>query len=338
MQSFDKMMRPRNILTLIAAFLSFAVYAQEFNKMDEQGRKQGPFKKYFESEKDKIFYEGQFRDDKPFGRFTYYHKNGSIKSYMDYSENGKVARSKVFMDDGSPLASGNYIERKKDSTWVYFNNNDGIIGIENWIKGEKNGIEVVFFNSSDTSEVIHWNGNKMNGPWRQYFGNGNLKLRSTMLNDAYDGVTEYFHDNGKLNIKGKYVNSKRSGSWYHYNSDGSLQMQVLYRGGKVVKEKRENGIFTEYFEPNMPESEITYKNGKKNGPFTIFHDTAKRVKVEERDQLTGESISKENIVGVQPKMIGEYRNDRLHGIITHYNSVGVLIKKENFENGILVNK
>ena len=91
------MRRQRYVITLLTIFICCAGWTQEFNKIDDKGRKQGLFKKYFESEKDKIFYEGQFTDDIPEGRFTYYHKNGNVKSYMDYSEKGKIAKSKVFM-------------------------------------------------------------------------------------------------------------------------------------------------------------------------------------------------------------------------------------------------
>ncbi|NND77120.1 MAG: hypothetical protein HKN39_02945 [Flavobacteriales bacterium] len=331
------MMKPRFIFLLLIAVVSADAFSQEFNRIDDKGRKQGPFKKYFESEKSKVFYEGQFKDDIPFGRFTYYHKNGKVKSFMDHDGKGLVARAEVFLDDGIPLAKGKYINKLKDSTWVYFDGNTAI-GFDNWIDGKKNGLEVVFFNGRDTSEVISWRNDKMNGPWRQYFPDGNLKLKTTMIEDEYDGVTEFYHNNGKLNITGKYANGFRNGSWYYYNYDGSLQMQVLYRGGKVIKEKRENGKFTEYFGPEMPESEITYKNGKKHGPFVIYHDSATRVKVEEKDEFTGEVIPKEVVKGVQAKMVGEYRNDKLHGPVKHYNEAGRLIKTETFENGDLVKK
>lgn len=323
------------LFTFIFLFSSVFAYSQEYNKVDANGKKQGDYRKFYASAKDKIFYTGQFKDDKPYGTFTYYYKNGEVKSYMNYGNKG-IVRAEVFTENGKLMAQGNYIDKQKDSTWVYLNENGTPKSFENWTKGKKTGLEVIFYNNADTAEVMLWKDEKLNGPWRQYFANGKLKLKTIMVDDQYDGDTFFYHDNGKLNIKGKYVSGYRNGSWYHYNRDGSIQMQVLYRGGEVVKEKRENGVFFEYFQPEIPESEITYKNGMKNGPFIIYHEGAERVKVDEVDKLTGEVIPKEIVKGIQPKMKGMYRNDQLHGTITYFNRAGKVIKTENFDNGTLV--
>ena len=329
--------RMKKLLGLIFIFGIISSFGQGTNQLDAKGRKQGPFVKYYESAKDKLFYKGQFKDDTPYGTFTYFYKNGEVKSYMHYANDG-IVRSEVFLDNGSLMAKGKYINKIKDSTWVYYNSNGSVKSMENWKNGLKFGLEVVFFNNGDTSEVMTWSNDKLNGPWRQYFGDGKLKMRTNMIDDEYEGETEFYHQNGKLSIKGKYVNGFRNGSWYHYNENGSLQMQVLYRGGEKVKEKRENGTFVSYYESEIPESEINYKNGMKHGPFKIYHEGAEKVRVEEMDKLTGEIIPKEIVKGIQVKTQGEYRFDKLHGTITHFNKAGKVIKTENFENGMLVNK
>ena len=311
--------------------------AQDFNKLDDKGRKQGPFKKFYESAKDKVFYEGQFKDDKPYGRFTYYYKNGKVKSFMDYSSDGKVARSKVYSDNGNMFARGKYIGKQKDSTWVYFNIHGKLQSIENWKLGEKHGIEVIFLSKADTSEVKYWRDGLQHGPWRQYYDNGNLKMKANMIDHEFEGKVTFYFKSGRRNIEGRYVNGLREGSWYHYHEDGSIEMQVLYRGGEMVKEKRENGVFIEWLEPEIPLSEISYENGLKNGPFTIYHEGAERIIKETKDALTGEILPSEEIAGLYPKMTGTYKNDELHGLIKHYNSAGVLIKEEVFKNGKLVN-
>ncbi|MEM7163259.1 MAG: hypothetical protein AAF487_12555 [Bacteroidota bacterium] len=326
----------RNLLTYLFILFALVVDAQEFNRIDAEGRKQGPFKKYYESAKDRVFYTGQFKDDLPVGIFVYYYKNGEKKSVMNYEANGLV-RSEVYSEAGDLIAKGNYVNREKDSLWIYMNEGQ-IKSIENWSKGKKNGLEAIFYNGRDTTEVKFWKEDQLHGPFKQYFLDGSLKMSTQMVQNAYEGETVFYHENGKLNMKGKYVSGYRNGSWYHYNKDGSLKMQVLYDGGDIVKEKRENGLFIEYFEPEMPQSEITYKNGLKHGPFVIYHEGAKRVVVDELDKATGEMIKKEIVEGVAPKMKGEYRNDQLHGNITHFNRAGKVVKTENFQNGTLVNK
>ena len=329
----------KHLYTIIILSFIFggSLIAQDFNVLDEKGRKQGPFKKYYESAKDKVFYIGQFKNDIPYGRFTYYYKNGKVKSFMDYSDEGKIARSEVYSDNGKKLAEGRYVDKEKDSTWVYYNSYGKIQSIENWIGGKKHGVEIIFLASGDTSEVKYWKNDQQHGPWRQYYDNGTYKMKARMVDHEFEGEVTYFFKSGKKNIKGRYVNGFREGTWYHYHEDGSIEMQVLYRNGEVVKEKRENGVFIEWLEPGIPLSEISYKNGMKHGPFTIYHEGAERVITESKDPLTGELIPTERIEGLQAKTIGAYKNDEIHGLVKHYNSAGVLIKEEVFKNGQVVN-
>ncbi len=57
----------------------------------------------------------------------------------------------------------------------------------------------------------------------------------------------------------------RDGTWFYFNKDGSLQLQALYAKGELVKEKKENGTFNEYYDDEQVKSEVTYKKGKARG-------------------------------------------------------------------------
>ena len=69
---------------LVCCLFAFSLYGQDtanINKTDASGRKQGVWKKY---EKGKLVYEGQFKDNVPYGTFRYYHTNGKLKSTTDF--------------------------------------------------------------------------------------------------------------------------------------------------------------------------------------------------------------------------------------------------------------
>ncbi len=66
--------------------MSSILYAQDtMNQTDSKGRKQGPWRKL---ERGVLKYEGQFRDDKPVGTFTYYYDNKSIKAVSHFESGG----------------------------------------------------------------------------------------------------------------------------------------------------------------------------------------------------------------------------------------------------------
>ena len=66
----------------ILTFLLIVAYSVSFaqNKKDSQGRKQGEWKKAY---KDVQVYQyiGQFKNDKPYGEFTYFYKSGNVIGY-----------------------------------------------------------------------------------------------------------------------------------------------------------------------------------------------------------------------------------------------------------------
>ena len=110
-------MKKRINLSLLLILITFSVLGQEINQTDAQGKKQGIWKKYYPSN-DGLFYEGQFKDDKAIGSFKHYYENGDLKSITIYGDNR--VRSEVYYNNGQLMATGVFIDQKKDSTWLYF--------------------------------------------------------------------------------------------------------------------------------------------------------------------------------------------------------------------------
>ena len=310
------------------------VMGQEFNVLDAQGRKQGPFKKYFE-DTEQVYYTGQFKDDKPYGTFIYFYKEGPKKAEMHYKSDHKQVHALTFYIQGGIMAEGNYVDQKKDSTWNYYSEDGKLASVEQWKLGKKDGIEKVYFPDGALGEEIHWKNDLREGSWKQYFDNGQVYLEGAFLNDQYEGPMTFYYRNGKKEIAGKYINGLREGTWYYYNEDGSIHYQVLYRKGALKKEKRENGLFYEYGPDKVVLAELNYKNGLKEGPFAYYHDDASFGLEEATDPLTGEKFMKEVKMGNELKMTGNYKNDQLDGVVKYFNEAGVLIKEERYIEGQL---
>ena len=98
-------------------FIILIVYCTFFNAqtVDSKGRKEGYWKKKNEKT-NKLIYEGEFKDDKPVGKFKYYGTNDSLSAIMDFKEGGKFAYAKMFHLNGKRKAEGKYVGKEiKDS-------------------------------------------------------------------------------------------------------------------------------------------------------------------------------------------------------------------------------
>ncbi|NNC83206.1 MAG: hypothetical protein HKN79_06485 [Flavobacteriales bacterium] len=321
-------------ISLLSIMMSSTCWAQEMNVMDEAGRKQGPWKKYYE-ESTSVFYEGSFKDDQPVDTFTYFYRDGSIKGLMVYLSSELVEATTYYPKSGQVMAMGRYIDQKKDSTWKYYTQAGILSSVEQYERGAKEGEEFVYFENGEIAESTTHKDGLRNGPWQQKYDNGQVKVSGTFINDELEGPINYFFDNGAKEIIGKFKDGLREGTWMYFNSDGSVRYQAVYRSGEIVKERRENGVFEERGPDDILLSSYIYKNGMRQGPFKEYHDTFSYEYEEVVDPRSGETYTRQNLIGNEVKREGTFKDDKLHGTVKHYNEKGILIKTENYIDGIL---
>ncbi|MFN3916217.1 MAG: toxin-antitoxin system YwqK family antitoxin [Flavobacteriales bacterium] len=223
------------LLILICQGIVFSALAQA-NQHDSKGRKQGEWSETWGENKRKK-YVGQFKDDKPYGRFTYYYESGEVSSVVDYSKNGTVAYAKAYFPNGNIMSRGKYENKLKDSVWVYFNDREGLISTENWVKGKKEGEEKIFYGDPDQSlfEINTYKNGLKNGQWKQYYKNGKILAIGTYRDDNFEGKVTYYYSSGTVDEEGAYKNAVKNGYWKKYDEDGKLLGKVYYLNGKVIE-------------------------------------------------------------------------------------------------------
>ena len=322
------------IISILIVLLYISGMAQEYNQKDDQGREQGAWQKYHEGT-EQLFYKGQFKDGIKVGVWQYFYKDGVAKAEMRFSASGKVSHSTIFDVKGRKMAFGKYIEKKKDSTWTYFDVNGAVSSVENWKNGSKHGQAESFLPDGTLIETVSFEDGMRNGPFKEFYDNGKVRREGTYQMDDYEGQMTFYFPNGRKEIEGKYVNGQRESTWRYYNDDGSIHYQVVHRQGEIVLEKKENGVFREFAPNNALVSEINYKKGLKDGPYTLYYEEVEKILKEVSDPRTGETYWKEVPVGNGIKEEGQYKADFLHGTIKHYNEVGKLVKTEQYEMGEL---
>lgn len=238
----------KNIISFIFLFFFVTIaFAQEFanvniNQVDDKGRKQGDWKAY--DVNGNLKFEGRFINSIPLGTFTYYYPDGKVKAVSEMFDNGRRSRTKVYHNNTRLMAEGNYLDKKKDSTWNYYSDFDAaLLSTEYYEDGELHGTVYNYFPGGEIAEQIPYKNGIKEGVWKQYFTDGKLKLKATYVNDKLEGLMLVYYQNGVVEVSGLYVNNFKDGIWMYFSDRGETIKKETYKEGRLKKtEKFESRI------------------------------------------------------------------------------------------------
>ena len=227
----------RFLLFLILTFFISNLPAQnksEINQKDEQGRKQGVWKK--KNVYGTLIYEGAFLDDNPFGEFKYYYNDGGIKAVSKFQDNGTISYTVLYHKNGKILAKGKFINEKKDSIWNYYRKSDELlVSKDNYKDGKMHGESISYYPIGNIAEIINYNNGQKQGAWKKYFQDASIQLEGNYFDDEIDGKFDLYYPGGILKTTGGYKKSLKQGDFKYYSSSGKLEKIENYVNGKLVK-------------------------------------------------------------------------------------------------------
>lgn len=308
----------------------------EVNRTDAKGRKQGTWSKTWPNGTTR--YIGQFADDKPQGVFRHYSEEGALTTEQTYATDGLTSRAVHYHPNGQVMARGKYLGQKKDSTWNYFDEEGHAKSVERYVNGDLNGERVVYYRDGKPAETASFDHGVQHGPWKQYFPSGTLKAQAEFVKGEPEGTMTWFQPNGRKEIEGKAVNGARDGVWTYYNEDGSIQLTMAYSKGELVNTRYMNGTFKTYYEDEQLKEEVTYRDGRKNGPFKEYHANGRFVtRPVAGDPQLGIPAEEEKVWdGQVVKRSGSYKNDLLDGEVKTMAENGTVVRTEVYANGELI--
>ena len=229
----------KSFLILVGILFSTFISAQEApNTTDASGKKQGHWIKY-DADHKKI-YDGNFLNNIPVGTFTYYYDSGIQWSISVFSQNGKVARTKMFDAAGKLTGEGKFVSEKKDSLWKFYNQEGKLLSDEFYLNGIKNGSAKVYYKSGQVTEEKMWKNGVLEGPCKKYFESGQIKYSGAYVKGKVEGKVIYYYGSGKIDAEGVYVNDLKNGPWKYYKEDGTLLRTDTYLNGNMVESTDKN--------------------------------------------------------------------------------------------------
>jgi len=138
------------------------------------------------------------------------------------------------------------------------------------------------FNIDGLSEGSFRNGKK-SGKFSFYFDNGQLESQGYYSNNLQQRKWTYYYENGQIKGIGSYKDSDgtdlgvtgiskngRIGLWKFYFENGQLESEVTYNNGK------RDGPLKVYYENGQLEQEDTFKDGKQIGIHESFYDNGNK--------------------------------------------------------------
>jgi antitoxin component YwqK of YwqJK toxin-antitoxin module len=226
------MQKIQRLSILLLFIIPIISSAQDMNQIDDMGRKQGKWRKTYMN--GVIKYEGQFKNDRPYGEFKYYYEDAKLQATTRFSDDGIIAHTNSYHENGQPMADGKYINQLRDSTWNFYSDVDGkLISKENYTKGKLNGKSILYYaDSGEQAEITNYENGIKNGPYLKYFPDGKIMTEGTYKNDKLEGDFTVYYNDGSIAIKGQYKNGIQTGNWSYFDEDGKPLTAEQFREGK----------------------------------------------------------------------------------------------------------
>lgn len=246
------------ILSAITVFCFQVNLFSQDNQVDKQGRKQGKWMKYF-ANSESIRYTGQFKDDRPFGKFTYYFPSGEVRSIIGHDTNSNRSEAFFYYKDKTLAEYGIYRGEKKDSIWVHYTP-EGDLSYRQAYKDDKaNGEKIIYYKSEVSGDPnkhlvlrkVNFKDGLLEGPFIEYFPDSVVKAKGQYKDGVLDGVIMRYNPNGTKMMLERWKGRERQGWWVTYDNSGKEEGRKYFLHGQplegkaldaYMKELKEKGI------------------------------------------------------------------------------------------------
>jgi antitoxin component YwqK of YwqJK toxin-antitoxin module len=212
----------RSFLVMAALLMAVSCFAQDYNQIDSKGRRQGLWMDFYANGQKR--YEGEFKNDKCKGTFRYYDEQGNLKATNEFDKSGDRALNKTYAPNGRVIATGYYLNQKKDGEWRYFDPESGqLLLVEDNTEGKVNGWSRLYNpqNGKLAEETQYVNG-VPEGQCRKFSDTGILLMECQYHNGFLEGPSKSYYPNTLLKEEGQYAQGMKVGQWKTYNEDGDL--------------------------------------------------------------------------------------------------------------------
>lgn len=239
-------------------FLTSIGFAQDINKLDVNGKKNGLWKGVYEASK-RPRYEGTFEHGKETGIFKFYDdtKAGSVIATREFNAKDNSCYTIFYNQKKNKVSEGKVVTKQFDGEWKYYHeDSQAIMTLEPYVNGKLNGNRKVFYKSGKIAEETTYKDGSKNGTYKSYAENGIVLEESVYKNGEYDGLAIFRNVDNQIAAQGLFKNGKKVGMW-----------KMLVKGKlKDVNMNYENVPFKKPKMPNQADVKVEIKDAEKPNP------------------------------------------------------------------------
>lgn len=215
-------------IMLLFFFCQIVFSQNDFNKLDEKGKKHGLWKGIYEDTKNPK-YEGTFEHGKEVGTFTFFDntKTKTVVATRAFNITDHSAYTIFYDKNKNVVSEGKLVNKLSEGLWTYYHKGSkAIMATENYSKGKLEGLRSVFYPNGKIAEEIIYKNDLKNGLYKRYTVSGIIIEEANYKNNKYDGPAIFRDsDDGMIVSSGKFVNGKKMGIWQFFEK-GKLVNEV----------------------------------------------------------------------------------------------------------------
>lgn len=212
-------------------------FAQDFNKLDEKGLKQGTWKGIFEESK-RPRYQGTFEHGKEIGLFKFFDdtKAGTIIATREFNAKDNSCYTTFFNQKSNKVSEGKVVNKKFDGEWKYYHENLPLImTTEFYANGKLNGVRKVFYRNGNIAEETTYVNDVKEGNYKKYTENGVILEETIYKKGEYDGQAIFRGADNQISGQGLFKNGKKVGMWKILEEDKLKNVNMNKQGKKFQK-------------------------------------------------------------------------------------------------------
>lgn len=212
-------------------------FAQDFNKLDEKGLKQGTWKGIYEESK-RPRYQGTFEHGKEIGLFKFFDdtKAGTIIATREFNAKDNSCYTTFFNQKSNKVSEGKVVNKKFEGEWKYYHENLPLImTIEFYANGKLNGVRKVFYRNGNIAEETTYVNDVKEGNYKKYTENGVILEETIYKKGEYDGQAIFRGADNQISGQGLFKNGKKVGIWKILEEDKLKNVNMNKKGKKFQK-------------------------------------------------------------------------------------------------------
>lgn len=206
-----------------------ALTQEALNQFDENGKRHGSWKGYYEDDPSQIKFEGTFEHGKETGLFKFYQPGlkNPVATRL-FSPDSDVAEVKFLAQNGKVISEGRMRGTTRIGQWKYYHkNSDKLLMTENYEDGILEGEKTTYFDNGRVAEETFYRQGELHGERILYSEKGVILEQMNYVNGELHGPAKFFNGKGELLSEGNYKNDRHHGIWRYYEN-GELKEEKKF--------------------------------------------------------------------------------------------------------------